>query len=165
MSFEQDYNKELYHYGVKGMKWGVRKAISSGNLTNRQIKKYAKKQYAKDSLNSNRTTAGRVYDRVTGAHKINADIKYGNTSKKQNKEAAQKYLTSRNKSIKQKVAKGAASSAKVLGNIGTAYISDQVFTGGMGTAAAKAVIKGIGRATITAYTMARGGYDIRWYDK
>ena len=165
MSFVENYNAELYHYGVKGMKWGKRKATSSGNLSDRQIKKYAKKAYAKESYNNNHSTAGKVYDRVTGAHKINADMKYRNTSKKQNKEAAQKYLTNRNKTVKQKVAKGAVSSAKVLGNIGTAYISDQIFTGGMGTAVAKAVIKDIGRATITAYTMARGGYDIRWYDK
>ena len=27
MSPIETYNKELYHYGVKGMKWGVRKKI------------------------------------------------------------------------------------------------------------------------------------------
>ena len=35
-------NGELYHYGVKGMKWGVRNK-NRNNLTDRQIKKYAKK--------------------------------------------------------------------------------------------------------------------------
>lgn len=28
---DMPYSEELYHYGVKGMKWGVRKAIESGN--------------------------------------------------------------------------------------------------------------------------------------
>lgn len=27
MTPTEQYNHELYHYGVKGMKWGVRKAV------------------------------------------------------------------------------------------------------------------------------------------
>ena len=46
------YNNELYHYGVKGMKWGVRKKIQQG-VSNIQRRKH----YNKDgSLN----TAGRI---------------------------------------------------------------------------------------------------------
>lgn len=46
------YNNELYHYGVKGMKWGVRKKIQQG-VNNYQRRKH----YNKDgSLN----TAGRI---------------------------------------------------------------------------------------------------------
>lgn len=47
-----NYNNELYHYGVKGMKWGVRKKNQQG-VTNHQRRKH----YNKDgSLN----TAGRI---------------------------------------------------------------------------------------------------------
>lgn len=35
------YENELYHYGVKGMKWGVRRYINSdGSLTNKGKKRY-----------------------------------------------------------------------------------------------------------------------------
>ena len=90
---------ELYHYGVPGMKWGVRKRYlnSNGSLNARGIKKYARKAYAKDSLNSNKTRKGKAYDVFTGAHKISADIQYSSSSKKQNKARAEQYLKDRQK--------------------------------------------------------------------
>lgn len=115
MSLTQDYNKELYHYGVKGMKWGKRKNISLDTLSARKIRKNIK----------------------TSTKKKTAEI----------------------------AKKGAEKTAKVLTNIGAAYVTDQVFNGGRGTAIAKAVIKDIGRLTISAYVYARGGRDIKWYDK
>lgn len=164
---------ELMHYGVKGMKWGVRRARkSSGGLTDRQIKKYAKKGYAQDSFRSNKTVAGKAWDAYTGAHKIHASAKYETSSKKQNRERAEKYLADKKKSRKLSAkkaakiaAKGAKATAGTLAKVGEAYVTDQLFFGGYGTTAVKETIRAVGMATITAYTMARGGYDIKWYDK
>ena len=160
---------ELYHHGVKGMKWGVRRYQNKdGSLNDKGIKKYAKKQYAKEALNSNKTLFGKAYDRYTGAHKIIADIKASKSSKKQNEAAAKKYLSEKNKPIKQKakkaVIKGTAKTAEVISKIGTAYIGDQVFFNGSGTKAVKVATKAAGRAAVNAYVRANGGYDIHWYD-
>lgn len=67
--------------------------------------------------------------------------------------------------IAKTVAKGAKAAAGTLAKLGQAYVADQVFFGGMGTDVAKAFVRNVGMAGITAYTMARGGYDIKWYDK
>lgn len=166
-------NGELYHHGVKGMKWGVRRYQNKdGSLTEAGVKKYAKKQYAKDSLNSNTTALGKAYDRYSGAHKINADMKVRRSSKKQNEAAANKYLSAKKQESKQtrakakKVAiKGAEKTAKILNKVGKVYLTDQLFFGGAGTKLAKATAMTAGRAAVTAFVMARGGYDIKWYDK
>lgn len=170
-----EYNNELYHYGVKGMKWGHRKKYynSDGSLNDRGVKKYAKKGYAQDSFRSNKTVAGKAWDAYTGAHKMHADAKYETSSKKKNREVAEQYLRDKDRKNKapakkkaaEVAAKGAKAAVGTLAKLGQAYVTDQLFFGGMGTAACKEAIRGIGMATITAYTMARGGYDIKWYDK
>lgn len=86
-------NNTLTHYGVKGMRWGVRRYQNAdGSLTERGIKKYAKKGYAQDSFRRNKTVLGKAYDAYTGAHKIEASVLYDLSSKKQNKARAEQYL-------------------------------------------------------------------------
>lgn len=90
-------NGELHHAGIKGMKWGVRRYQNKdGSLTPAGIKRYAKKGYAEDSYNSNKTRAGKVYDRLTDAHKYGGDIMYNLSSEKERKARAEKYVADKN---------------------------------------------------------------------
>lgn len=99
-------NDELYHYGIKGQRWGVRRYQNKdGSLTAKGIKKYAKKGYAEDAYNSNKSTVGKVYDKYTGAHKIQADMKYSSSSNKKNKARAEKYIKEKQAPMKQKAGK------------------------------------------------------------
>lgn len=83
----------LAHHGIKGMKWGRRRYQNSdGSLTPAGIKRYAKKGYAEDSYNRNKTVVGKAWDRYTGAHKTEAKVMYDISSKKENKARAEKYF-------------------------------------------------------------------------
>ena len=94
------YGNELYHHGIKGQKWGVRRYQNAdGTLTAKGVKRYAKKGYAQDAYNSNKTKIGKAYDKYTGAHKIYGDAMYKLNSNKQNKARAEKYLSDKKKKL------------------------------------------------------------------
>lgn len=71
----------------------------------------------------------------------------------------------RKRALKRGTAKAVAKGAEVASNMLLASAVDDVFYGGAGKKIAKEAVVQTGRAAVTAYTMARGGYDIKWYDK
>lgn len=66
--------------------------------------------------------------------------------------------------VKEKAVRVAAKGASVASKAALYSAVDDVFYGGAGKKIAKETIIQTGRAAVTAYTMARGGYDIKWYD-
>lgn len=68
MTVNEQYSNELYHYGVKGMKWGVRRA-----QRREAINKY-RKDYNDMTKNDSRLT--KSVNKLTGADKVYAVSKY-----------------------------------------------------------------------------------------
>lgn len=140
------HDNELIHYGVKGMKWGVRRNLNNAN------KDYSNKQRKHD----------RAFYGTRGEKRINKKLNQGYGI-----QSARHYEVERREKInnaKRTVKKGVKTTTKLLSKIGALYITDQVFYGGAGTRAAKTTAKYAGRAVVSAYMKARGGWDIRWYD-
>lgn len=155
-------NGELYHHGVKGMKWGVRKKYrnTDGSLNSNGIEKYAKKGHAKDALNSNKSIVGKTYDRYSGAHKIRGEIEYNKSSKAQNKVKAEQYLKERKQSRKETTVKVVAKGASAVSKMALMSATDDIFYGGAG----KKALKAAGRKTVEAYMKARGRTVLGWVD-
>ena len=100
------YDNEIYHHGIKGQKWGVRRFQNKdGSLTDKGVKKYATKVYTQDSYNSNKTSQGKAFDKYTGAHKIVGKAKYETSSNKANKARAEKYLQEKRTPVNKKIGK------------------------------------------------------------
>lgn len=158
-------SNHLAHYGIKGQKWGVRRfQTADGSLTLAGIKRYAKKGYAQDEYEK-RNAVGKTYDKYTGAHKRRGAKKYDISSKSENKDRAEKYVKDNTRTTQQKISKAVATGIKASKKMSALSVVDNIVYGGAGKRAAKTAVTNTGRAAVTAYVMARGGYDIRWYDK
>lgn len=152
---------ELYHYGVKGMKWGVRRERKKqGLLTQAQIKRYAKKGYAEDSYKSNQTVVGRMTDKITGTHKLAGKIKYEQSSNKQNEARAKKYLKDAPERRAEAVKKSAKTVATAITALTTAYAVDEIVNDGI----VRNTLKSAGRAAVTSILKSTGSDYVRWYD-
>lgn len=140
---------ELQHYGVKGMKWGVRKAQKEYAELDRRKAAYkqAKKAYNKSFSKAYNRNAGlspfkkqreasakRWADAYDKADKMNA----AKQAYKDQKKAVRKNTT-----IGQKIGRGARHVPAILGTVGYIYAMDQTFYGGQGSKAAKAAVKGV----------------------
>jgi hypothetical protein len=151
----------IAHHGIKGMKWGVRRyQRKDGTLT-----PAGKKRHNKDYTDKQRKN-DRAFYGSRGEKRINSKLNEGYGLR------GARHFEVERKERKEKIAKsvkkGAKKTGQVLGKLGMAYVSDQVFFNGLGTDTvkytAKATIKTVGRTVVNAYVMARGGYDIHWYN-
>lgn len=137
----------LQHYGVKGMKWGVRRNRNAVN------KDYTAKQRKHDRTFYGKGGEKRINKRLNEGHGLRGARHY---------EAERK---EKNEKLKRVAKKGAKKVANVMSTIGTYYMIDQVFYGGAGTRIVKETAVQTGRAAITGILMAMGRTDIKWYDK
>lgn len=187
---------ELYHFGVKGMKWGVRKkqylptsgvkgglyakpkkpvgaadgdelyakpkkplGARSSSVNKKSIPSHLKISEG-DSLTTKKVKND--YNKMTDQEFMN---KYS-TSKKTYAKRVEKHgdpythAKSRNEKIQRNVERGGRVARKLV----TTYMADKLLFGGAGTKVVKETVKQTGRAVVTAWVLANGGSDIRWYD-
>ena len=145
---------ELYHYGVKGMKWGVRQAQEAGRELDRKRKLY---KQAKLSRN---------VSLLRGESGVSVGYKTDTVNQARSEYRQAKKEFEANAPARVKVERGARNATATLAKIGALHIVDKKVFGGAGTEAAKiaaeAAVKVVGMTAITAYHLARGDSNLKW---
>jgi hypothetical protein len=137
-------NGELYHHGIKGMKWGVRRYQNAdGSLT-----PAGKKRHNEDYTDKQRKNDRAFYGKG-GEKRVNKKLNEGYGLR------GARHFEVERKARKEKAAKtakkGTKKAVKILATIGTLYIGDKAFNGGAGTRAVKTAVLKTGKAVCEAY--------------
>lgn len=144
--WEYNHTDELYHYGVKGMKWGVRKSEqkTSELYSKKAAYKQAKKEYSK-SFNKAYNRSAAAYSPFKKHRQAN-DERWRDAADKAKKvaEAKDAYKSAKkdfkkNATIGQKIERGAKSAGEALVAVGKLTLADLAVTGGAGS---RAVVRG-----------------------
>jgi hypothetical protein len=154
------YDGELYHHGVKGMKWGVRKDRKS-YVTTFQAKRNAARA-------ANEARKKSIADSRANGPKGIGSFQKANRKALAAKRKAYDESMARDRAHNEQLKltkKGEYKARKVLTRAGTAFLTDKFMNEGVVTNAVSAATVQAGRAAVTAVVMARGGHDIKWYDK
>ena len=147
-------NNEPYHYGVKGMKWGVRQAQEAGRELDRKRRVYKRAKLARN------------ISVLRGESGVSVGYKTDNFNQVKSEYRQAKKEFRQNAPARVKAQRGAKNATKALAKVGALYVVDQRVTGGAGTQAAKiateAAVKIAGMTAITAYSLARGDTNLKW---
>lgn len=170
------YETELYHFGIKGQKWGVRRYQNrDGTLT-----EAGKKRKNWDVQQARE--AGRELDRkkrlykqaklarnmsvLRGESGVSAGYKIDNYNQAKNEYRLAKKEYNQNAPVAAKIRRGSMKTTVALGKIGALYVVDQKVFGGAGTHAARvateAAVKVLGMTALTTVALARGNTNIKW---
>ena len=144
---------ELYHYGVKGMKWGVRRKKESKSAHN---KNYTDKQRKNDRAFYGNRGEKRINKKLNEGYGLRG-ARHFEVERKERRENAKK-------TAKRVARKGAKAATKAASAIGSLWLTDQLFYGGAGTKAVKKAAKTAGRVAVTAVLKMRGADYVRWYN-
>ena len=144
---------ELYHYGVKGMKWGIRRDRKPSSSYN---KNYTEKQRKSDRTFYGQGAEKRINKRLNKGHGLKS-ARHIEVQRRDKREA-------RKKTAKKIARKGLRAAGRALTTIGSMLITDQVTTGGAGRKAVGTMAKAAGRAAVSAYMRRHGHENIRWYN-
>lgn len=136
---------ELKHYGVKGMKWGVRKARDEYKKldTLKGQYRHAKKAYDRSwdyAYKNNRPSSSRVKRAQNDARWADAQRDAERVKKTKAAYKEQKKAVRANAPITAKLERGAKAVGRGMGVVGGMYITDQVYFGGAGAKMAKTAV-------------------------
>lgn len=160
--------EEFKHSGIKGMRWGVRRYQNKdGSLTPAGKKRYADNVDEPKESGVTRTYSRDIYRHGKKIHSKGDPADVSGIGVRTHLTFAGKRVVDKckKKITKETAAKAAVKGAEVAGKLMVANAADDIFYGGAGKRILKETVKQTGRAAVTAYVMANGGYDIRWYDK
>ena len=146
---------ELYHYGVPGMKWGVGQAREAGRELNRKRSAYKRAKLSRNMSVLRGESGTSVAYKTDNYRQAKYEYKQ---SKKEFKQNAPNRV---------KVERGVKNATVALAKIGALRMVDKKYLGGAATASAKiaaeSAIKVVGMTAITAYSLARGHSNLKWY--